>query len=389
MPDPINSALSATERIRRSAGYRALAAGERSALDRDLSRIEQVLRAPPGAATATAARSGYADPYAVPFETPNDLIGLDGRPASQPAPPAASGAPLPAAGAPPAARPPAGTEVLGERARRALDAVDFPSFVAGLIQGTFQAIVDATAQQVREYAKLVADLSKTVDEFTRDNVSPNQARDWLAQRYRADLTLALPGPGEAQTPRLLPREGREGSPEWLADFGLSGEELTPELTEGALLDAGRRSVGEERMRLLANMVLLGINRIVIDDGTLRARLQFHAQAREKLDAEVLGQTGVTQLGIAGRQTGSMSQVTTLVSTVNVNAQADVSIKANLVGEVSLRFRTQSFDLQRFADAGTIAAISRHTAAPAAAAPATAPASSPGTPPTATSDGGAA
>jgi hypothetical protein len=377
MPDSISSALSATDRIRRSSGYRALPSAERSALDRDLARIEQALRAPATARSHSALRSGFADPYDVPFETPNDLIGLDGHPATGGAPPPTGAAPAPVPAAPPAARPPAGPEVLGERARRALDAVDFPSFVAGLIQGTFQAIVDATAQQVREYAKLVADLSKTIDEFTRDNVSPNQARDWLAQKYPGELAVALPKPGEAQSPRLLPRDGGDASPAWLTDWNLEGEELTPELTEGPLLEAGRRAVGEERMRLLANMVLLGINRIVVDDGQLRARLQFHASAREKLDAEVLGQTGATQLGIAARQTGSASQVTTLVSTVNVNAQADVSIKADLVGEVSLRFRTQTFDLQRFADPGMIAAISRHTAA--AASPG-APAPSAPTPP---------
>jgi hypothetical protein len=265
----------------------------------------------------------------------------------------------PAATAPAASARRPGTEVLGERARAALDAVDFPSFVAELIQGTFQAVVDATSQQVRDYARLVADLSRTVDDFTRDNVSPNQARDWLTEQHPRDLTLVLPGPGSQEPPRVTPRDDAEPTPGWLADYGLAGAELTPELAEGAVLDAARRRLGEERMRTLATMVLMGINRIVIDDGQLRAKLQFHARAREKVTAEVIAASGGQQAGIAGRG-GSHSAVSTMVSTVDVNAQADISMKAELVGEVALRFRTETFDLNNFADAPTVALITRHS-----------------------------
>jgi hypothetical protein len=206
--------------------------------------------------------------------------------------------------------------------------VDFSSFVAGLIQGTFQAIV-ATVQQVREYAKLVADLSKTVEDFTRDNVSGNQARDWLTERYPQDLALVLPSPGQPGEPRVVPRRGADPSPAWLGELGLEGAQLDEQLTEGALLVAARRSLGEERMRLLANTVLLGINRIVVEDGQIRARLQFHAHAREQLTADIKLQGGQQMLGIAARQGGAATQISTMVSTVDVNTQSDISIKADL------------------------------------------------------------
>ena len=359
MTDPVATALAATAQIRRSAGFRNLAPRERAALERDLGRIEGAL------STQRFGRArhpdAYDDPFAVGLETPNDLAGpgglMPGAPANAPATrPAAPAQPQPTA--PPAAKP-SGTEALGDRARRALDAVDFPSFVAGLIQGTFQAIVDATAHQVREYAKLVADLSKTVDEFTRENVSDYQTRDWLASRYPRELNLALPEPGANTPPTLTPREEGEDSPEWLKEFGLEGEQLTPEVVEGPLLQAGRRALGEERMRMLANMVLLGINRIVVDDGQLRARLQFHARARESVNAQIKAQTGGQQMGIAARQADMQSQISTMVSTVDVNAQADVAIKADLVGEVSVKFRTEAFNLDRFADAQSIGVIQRH------------------------------
>jgi carbon monoxide dehydrogenase subunit G len=256
--------------------------------------------------------------------------------------------------------------------------VDFTSFVSGLINGTFRSIVDATAQQVREYADLVASISKSVDDFSRDNVSANQVRDYLAQRHPADLEVVLPAPGRPGSPRLMPRRQGGSAPAWLARYGLGEQELTEELTEGALLDAGRRYVGEERLQTLATMVLMGINRIVINEGSIRARLQFHASAKESTRAELSTQAGGAAVGIAARQVQMQSTTQTMVSTVNVNAQADVAIKADLLGEVNIQFRTETFPLERFADSAALQLIQRH-AQWQAPATSSAPAPAPGTP----------
>jgi hypothetical protein len=61
--------------------------------------------------------------------------------------------------------------------------VDFPAFVAGLIDGVFQAIVDASVQQMNAYADLVKGVAKSVDAFAKENVSSNRARDWLIDKY--------------------------------------------------------------------------------------------------------------------------------------------------------------------------------------------------------------
>ena len=319
--------------------------------------------------------------YAIPLETPADLQrAFTPSPTQNPQQPAAA----PVASTSPVPTPPPGTEVIGARARQALEAVDFPSFVAGLVSGTFQAIVDATAQQVREYATLVASLTKSVGEFSRDNVSPNQVRDWLVGRHPKDLILVVPKPGERGSPRLRPRSKNAESPAWLAQYGLANQELNDELVEGPLIEAAQMHLGEERLQTLATMVLMGINRIVVNDGQIKARLQFHASARESLKADVAMQSAGQQIGIAGRQTQMQAAVSTMVSTINVNAQADVAVRANLVGEVAIKFRTETFDINRFADTQAIQLLTRHSrmqndsAAPAPALPAPAPAPAGGT-----------
>jgi len=67
--------------------------------------------------------------------------------------------------------------------RDTLNAIAFPTFVADLIKGTFQAIVNASIQQMEAYGALLANVAKTVDQFMGDNISDNNARDYLASSY--------------------------------------------------------------------------------------------------------------------------------------------------------------------------------------------------------------
>ena len=62
--------------------------------------------------------------------------------------------------------------------------VDFPGFVGGLIESVFNAIVKASIDQMEAYGELVANVAKLIGEYMRDNISGDQARDYLANRYR-------------------------------------------------------------------------------------------------------------------------------------------------------------------------------------------------------------
>jgi hypothetical protein len=366
MMDRIPLARSALQEIRRAGALQSLDEESRRTLEDGLARVESALAAD--------------DPYANLMATPNDLqrdlsgVGSSGRGDARGGKQAAPPPPPPA---PPAASPPPpSTAEIGRRAAESLEAVNFPGFVASLITGTFRAIVDATLQQLQQYSELVASIAKSADDFSAQNVSENQVRDWLAQKHPADLFVQLPPPGTTTAPKLLPRPGKAGtSPEWLKDHDLEGEELTPELTDGALVASSRRHVGEDRLQTLATMVLLGINRIVVNEGDIRARLQFHAAARDTMTADMMTAGVAQQQAIGAQPVQSQTATTMMVSTLKANAQADASIKADLMGEVRVSFRSETFPLERFADSAAIQLINRHarwqqTPAPAANAPAT-------------------
>lgn len=281
-------------------------------------------------------------------------------------------------------KPPA-TETIARRAGAMVNEIDFPGFVAQLVHGTFDAIVDASIRQMESYSSLVSAVAKTVDQFTEENVSVNQARDWLATRYPGDVKLLLPD-GERTEPELAPQvEGL--APAWLRDFGVEGEELTTELIEQRVLPQVRAQIGAERQQLLATMVLLGMNRVVVRDGSISTKVMFRAAAKDAAGVQYATSSdpkAVANWGERGSQTYS-GQTTTMVSTLGVNAQNESSVRADLFGEVKLNFVSETLPLERLADAAKIALVQRNSpnlraaasapavAAPAVAAPAAPPA----------------
>ena len=77
--------------------------------------------------------------------------------------------------------------------------VDFPAFVAGLIDGVFQAIVNASIQQMDAYADLVSSVARCVDGFRKGNVAADNARDYLSQKYAELLNDEDDSDGDDET----------------------------------------------------------------------------------------------------------------------------------------------------------------------------------------------
>jgi hypothetical protein len=254
------------------------------------------------------------------------------------------------------------TETIAARAGALSDEIAFPAFVAGLVHGTFDAVVDSAIRQMESYASLVSAVAKPLEEFTRENVSENQAKDYLVQQYPKDLYLSLEGP-----PTVLPRpsDDKENpdearSPEWLASFNVGGQELTAELIQDNLIPEAQKRLGRTRQQMLATMVLLGLNRVVVKDGTISARLRFRAEAADqaKVDYAVSDDPGAdSSWGARGSLT--YPAASTKVSTVGVTAQSDANLKAELFGEVKINFASETLPLEKFADDARRTLLERH------------------------------
>ena len=315
---------------------------------------------PPPDVSRTEAR-----PTAASLGTPADFRGGLRGTQSVPATPAnGNTTAVPA----PDVTPPAGprkqaTETLAARAGALSDEIAFPAFVAGLVHGTFDAVVDSAIRQMESYASLVSAVAKPVEEFTRENVSENQAKDYLVQQYPKDLYLSLEG-----VPTVLPRPSDDKdnpdqlrSPEWLASFNVEGQELTPELIQDTLVPEAQKRLGRSRQQMLATMVLLGLNRVVVKDGMISARLRFRAEAADhaKVDYAVSNDPGGGDSSWGARGSVAYPAASTMVSTVGVTAQSDANLKAELFGEVKINFASETLPLEKFADDARKTLLERH------------------------------
>jgi hypothetical protein len=339
--------------------------------------------------------------------TPADFRGGLRGSTPQPAPAPADGGDVPQSSQPASAdNPPAAgggrkqaTETIAQRAGALSDEIAFPEFVAGLVHGTFDAIVDSAIRQMESYASLVSAVAKPVEDFTRENVSANQAKDWLVHQYPKDLYLSLEG-----EPTVLPRpaDDKENpdqprTPDWLKEFGVEGQELTPDLIEETLLPEAQKRLGQSRQQMLATMVMLGMNRVVVKDGTISARLRFRADAADhaKVDYAV-SDDPAADASWGARGSSTYPAASTKVSTVGVTAQSDSNLKAELFGEVKINFASETLPLEKFADEARRTLLERHArpmaqprpAPPAVTEPAPAPAAS-ATPPVAPAPGAGA
>jgi hypothetical protein len=360
--------------LQRSQAFRSLHPATQQALLRDLKKINQTL--------GTSMTRLASDPYAFSLDTPDDFnrhrrfpgqsddsnASSTGSPDGSGQPttiPAKSGAADSQTGPSVAGPKSAATQTLARRTGALSDEINFPAFVAALVHGTFDAIVDATIRQMEAFADLVSAVAKDVDQFTNDNVTPNQAKDWLAKQYPQDLQVTF----DNGQPNLQPKgdpNSIDNAPSWLSEYGLDGQLLNTDLIDQQLVPMARKRVGQNRLQTLATMVLLGMNRVVVRDGTISARIQIRAQAddKAKVDYAVSSDPGGQTWGDRGSST--YSQPGLMVSTVNANVQTDTNLQADLYGEVRINFASETLPLERFADPARLALLQRNTRSVAAA-----------------------
>lgn len=244
-----------------------------------------------------------------------------------------------------------GVEQFGEMVKK----VDFVGFVSGLVQGVFQAVVNASIQQMQAFGELLAATAKTVDQFASDHITDAQARDHIANRYPGAARVDTSGP----TPRLRPGENAGGI-ELGKELGLPDEpDLDDEASEQQLVTAAKLSMARQRQQLMATMVLLGINRIVVTNGLINAKVLFDMQAsdsaRRHAKAEMADRTD-SHVGVSGFM-GSIfggfsaghSHQTSVSSAVDDQSDARARVKAQLSGEVKLQFKSETFPLERMVD----------------------------------------
>jgi hypothetical protein len=268
--------------------------------------------------------------------------------------------------------------------------VDFPEFVGGLIHGVFQAIVDASIQQMEAYGELLAATAKSVGEFAKDHITDGQARQQIAGRY--PNLVRLEKSDESGGMRLTPVEGAEDLSS-LQNVTRTREtvSLSDDASEQKFIGAAKLEMARQRQKLMALMVLLGINRIVVTNGRINAKVIFDITASDY--AKRKARAGLTDVEEsesgaaaaawapwgAGGAYGRQAHKTTVRSSVDDTSESKADMKARLSGDVRVNFKSETLPPERMLDALQLEQINYlaqpggQAAAPSGALPAPPPA----------------
>jgi hypothetical protein len=297
-----------------------------------------------------------------------------------------------------------------EQAVAMVNGINFPGFVGGLIDGVFHSIVKSSIEQMEAYAKLVADVSKSLNQFRDDNTTANQGRDHLVEQFPDLFELKMPGDDDAFSsfggaaptgPRVALRDGvdeRTAATRVNASLPLDKPvtKLDDELVEALLVPAARTQIATGRQQLLATMVMMGINRIVVTDGKIKAKVMFDFQAKDNRRF----QASASQFDYAKDRYGNLQKtstfegdydsgskggsytrdkdgaesrdsadyyskgtykysdkpVITAMSSSKLQDDSSLSAKASLLGDVEVNFKSDYLPLEKMATPENIAAI---------------------------------
>jgi hypothetical protein len=271
----------------------------------------------------------------------------------------------------------AATDRLASTTRNVLNAISFPRFVNELITGVFKAINESNEQQLQSFVELIRNVAATTGDFAEGNISIAAARQWLADRFPGNFEVR--GPEEeapedvaamdAEERRAYERErdrntrlqlkpGAEFPSEGMLRTGLSlrPEEALPGRNPEELVGFARQAMARNRQQMLSTMVMMGLQRIVVESGRLSASMNFHIDARSAATADrgsrfdFNNETSASGSVGFGPWAASASVKNTIgyVTTNNASTTEELNTSANLGSSVELIFRSDYVPLARLA-----------------------------------------
>jgi len=263
--------------------------------------------------------------------------------------------------------------------RDILNAVSFPRFVTDLINGVFRAMVDSNRQQMASYVDLIKNVAASVDGFAEMSLGQDQARQWLVDTFPGSFVVE--GGADADTAPEDRAEENESARVRLREeasmpseealrgaLGLGPEESVPTGDpETALMPFARRAIARQRQQVLASMVMMGMQRIVIESGRINAAMRFHIDTRSAASAESGSKFNLeNQASVKANYWGvemAMKNTIGYVSTQKQQSSEEMNTDLDLNSSVELVFKTDYLPLDRVAGKGQVDRIRVNTINP--------------------------
>ena len=218
--------------------------------------------------------------------------------------------------------------------------LDFPEFVGDLLEAVFDANLKVTIEQMKTYTDLLKSATASLAKYVQD-IDEAASFAYLAENQPDDFSFAIDDEGNA---KLTDKEGN--------DKDLGDNEVKAKIMHAKI------AMAKEHRALLRETILMGITRLVVEKGTVKAGVIFDIKATEKIKKSDVAQRRFSRqdtktfgggfLGFfsgAGTRTTSRSRIS--VSTASSQAQTD--LQAKITGSVEIQFKSDYFKLDNFAE----------------------------------------
>ena len=250
----------------------------------------------------------------------------------------------------------AATAAAGDTIRSIKDAIDFPTYVTSLITGVFQAITTSNIQQLEGIADLLENVSASSSEFSTRNISVNDAADWAVGRF-SFLQRTAPSTGGALIRLRSGASLMDNSAQLKSALQLTDTELgsiEEDRLDDTLLPLVRRAMGRNKQSNLATLVMMGVNRILVDKGQIHASMDMRVDTRSAAEATSRSRfDSRTDAGASGGAVGAgwgvTAQASTTVGIVKDNqtsSNEEIASQAGLRSSVDLVFHTEPINLDQ-------------------------------------------
>jgi len=274
---------------------------------------------------------------------------------------------------------------LGDIASDFIEAVDFPTFVSDLLDGVFKANLKVTKDQMVAYQELLKAATQSLA-FFMNKIPPQESFAYLAANDSDNFSIDFPPDEPAQ---LTDKEGNV--------VAKAGEEAEDAAIKAKIMDA-TLAMAKEQRAMLREVLLMGVTRLVVEKGVIRASVKFDFKATENVDRQDKAMVqdsrswsnSISHSGgffgsiLGGPQGGNTNSGRhAQLSVATTKSDNDTSVTANLTGFVEIQFKADYFRLDNFATMYGPTALAPATPgglapgpAPAAPAPPAPPAAGP-------------
>ena len=226
----------------------------------------------------------------------------------------------------------------GDLASDFINDVDFPQFVEDLLEGVFDANLNVTLKQMKAYQELLKSATQSLSQFTKE-INDEDTFAYLAEN-NSDFSFLEDDEGGAA----------------LADANGEPVDMGDNEVKAKIMDA-KLAMAKEQRALLRETILMGVSRLVVERGTVKAAVVFDVKAAEKIDKTVRAadssttKSGKTSgglfFGFYGKS-GSSTNKRSKISVSSAKSTATTDLAAQITGSVEIVFKSDYFKLDNFA-----------------------------------------